>query len=366
MNARLRAIAAIVCVALLGVTTAAAQGDHTRLIGRVSDGSDGSLAGVVVAIVSLRLPGPVIVVTDQGGQYTSPPLPAGTYAVSFELAGFATRRTTGIALRAGEVLVVNGRMAVAPVSERVEVFAAAPPAEDIPRSRAPARPQARPLPAAALASVCGPGQPPAANAAIGKILGHRDDTNRTLFGDQDILIVDIGAGAGASVGQNYVVRRRFRVGDKTLPAHQASFGEHTAGLIQVVQTAAESSVAVVVYACGEFVAGDVIEQFDALPALIAQPGGTPRYDEPAHIIFGEYGRETGATHELMVIDRGSLQGAQRGQRVTIYRARRSAERAPASPIADAVIVSLREYSATIRIERASDAVTIGDLVALHR
>lgn len=356
----------MICVAWAVATTASAQNNSARLMGRVADGFGGPLPGVVVAIVSPNVRGPVIVVTDQGGQYTSPPLVPGTYSVSFELAGFDTRRSTGIALRAGEVFVLDGRMAVAPVSERVEVIAPAPPPEEVPRSRAPVRPQARPVPAEALASVCGPTQPPDADAAIGKIVGLRDDTNRTLFGDRDILIVDIGAGAGAAVGDNYVVRRRFRVGDKSLPASEASFGEHTAGLIQVVETAPDTSVAVVVYACGEFVAGDIIEPFDALPALVAQHGGLPRYDEPAHIIFGEYGREIGAPRELMVIDRGSIQGAQRGQRVTIYRARRAAERLPVAAIADAVIVSLREYSATIRIERASDAVAIGDLVALHR
>ena len=34
--------------------------------------------------------------------------------------------------------------------------------------------------------------------------------------------------------------------------------------------------------------------------------------------------------------------------------------------ADAIIIAVRAESATIRIERASDAVSIGDLVALHR
>ena len=33
---------------------------------------------------------------------------------------------------------------------------------------------------------------------------------------------------------------------------------------------------------------------------------------------------------------------------------------------DAIIVAVRPGSATIRIERTSDAVSVGDLVALHR
>jgi hypothetical protein len=72
-----------------------------------------------------------------------------------------------------------------------------------------------------------------------------------------------------------------------------------------------------------------------------------------------------APKQLMVIDRGALHGAARGQRLTIFR-RVQGERGPVSTIADAVVIAVREHSATIRIERSSDAVSVGDLVALHR
>ena len=67
----------------------------------------------------------------------------------------------------------------------------------------------------------------------------------------------------------------------------------------------------------------------------------------------------------MVIDRGAAQGAERGQRLTIFR-RALGTKGPVVSIADAIIVAVRPESATIRIERASDAVSVGDLVALHR
>jgi hypothetical protein len=121
----------------------------------------------------------------------------------------------------------------------------------------------------------------------------------------------------------------------------------------------------VVYTCGELYAGDSIEPFDPLPLLSAQPSGAPRFEDPARIIFGEHGQAMGAPKQLMVIDRGMADGAERGQRLTIFR-RVQGERGPVSTIADAVVIAVREHSATIRIERSSDAVSIGDLVALHR
>ena len=365
MMCSIRILTALTCVVLSAASAAFAQGEYGRIAGRVSDDSGALLPGVAVAIVAPALSAPVIVVTDRAGQYSSPPLAPGTYSVSFELFGFETVRTAGIRVRAGEVSVLNGRLEVAPVRERVEVIGAAPPPAEPARPLTPPLPPPTPVAAEALAALCAPGQPRAVNAGLGKIIGHRDDRDRTLFGDRDILLLDVGETAGAAVGHNYVVRRRLRVGDKTLPIQQATFGEDTAGLVQVVATTPHSSVAVVVHACGEFVAGDVVEHFEALPPLVALEAGTAHYEDPARIILGEHGKEMAAPQQLMVIDRGTAQGVRRGQRLTVFR-RTDRGRGPIATIADGVIVAVRDNSATIRLDRASDAVSIGDLVALHR
>ena len=111
--------------------------------------------------------------------------------------------------------------------------------------------------------------------------------------------------------------------------------------------------------------GDVVEPFDALPLMTAGGLGAPHYDDPAHIVLGEHGQTLGAARALMVIDRGATAGAERGQRITVFR-RALGDRGPVRAIADAIIIAVRPESATIRIERTSDAVSVGDLVALHR
>jgi hypothetical protein len=356
---------AIVLV-LLAASSATAQTIQGRLTGRVSDASGATLPGVTVTITSDHIGQPVVLITDEVGRYNSPLLPAGVYTVSFELAGFEPRTDNRVEVRAGEVMVLDRQLVVGSVNENVEVVASAPPVpKPFPRFEPPPPPKITPVPTEALASVCGPGQPGADNVTLGSIIGHRDEKNRQIFGVRDVLLLDIGADFGATVGQNYVVRRRFRVGDRHVPLKQAAFGEHTAALVQVVETSPATSIAVVVYTCGELYAGDSIEPFDPLPLLSAQSGGTPHFDDPAHVIFGEHGVSMGAPRQLMVIDRGTAHGAERGQRLTIFR-RVQGERGPISTVADAVVIAVREQSATIRIERASDAVTIGDLVALHR
>lgn len=358
-------------VALLASTALPvfAQADRATITGRVTDGSGAALPGVTVTVRSTsNLSLSVTAVTDGVGQYLTPALPAGTYALTFELSGFEPQTRTTSAMRGGDVAIFDQQLTLASVTESVEVVAAAPtPAAPVPplKLEAPQKPvPIHPVPKEVLASVCGPGQPNGAALSIGKLLAHRDEPARTLYGSGDVLLLDVGSDIGLIPGQNLVVRRRFRIGDKAQPLARSSFGEQTSGLVQVVETGPITSVAVVVYACGELFAGDAVEPFDALPVMTVRGPGTPQYDSPARVVLGEHGQTLGAERQLMVIDRGAAQGAERGQRLTIFR-RALGDRGPVRPIADAVIVTVRADSATIRIERTSDAVTVGDFVALH-
>jgi hypothetical protein len=352
--------------AMLTALPAVAQVEQARLTGRVTDGSGAALPGVTVTIVSARVSDPIVLLTDEVGRYTSPPLAAGAYTVVFELPGFETKARPGIEVRPGDIVTLDGNLSVAPVTETVQVVAdAPPPPAPPPHFEAPKPPETIPVPREVLASVCGPGQQEAFSLTIARIIGHRDEKHRTLFGNGDLLVLDAGDGAGVAPGQNYVVRRRFKVGDRRHASKPSPQGVQTAGLVQVVQTTPQHSLAVVVYACGELYAGDTVEPFDPMPMWRTGDAGTPQFDAPAHVIFGENGRQMGAPQQLMVIDRGSAQGAERGQRVTIFR-RPQGERGPVSTVADAIVIAVRAESATIRIERASDAVLIGDMVAMHR
>ena len=380
MTAKVRSIAGLLTVALLGAAAPVVLGaqpapDGARLTGRVTDGSGAALPGVTVTLRPAGAGAPTTLVTDGVGQYVSPVLPPDVYAVSFDLTGFEARTRSGLELRQGELFILDQQLGLASLAETVQVIADAPvppPAPPPPpppappvRLSAPKRPEPIPVPAEALASVCGPGQASDVSLTIGHLVAHRDQPGRRLYGRGDVLVVDIGADLGLEAGQNLVVRRRFLTGDRTRQFMRSSGGEQTAGLIQIVEAGTTTSVAVVVYACGELFAGDTVEPFDALPMWTAQGLRTPQFDDPAHVILGEHGQTLGAPRQLMVIDRGAAQGAERGQRITIFR-RSLGDQGPVVQVADAIIVAVRSESATIRIERASDAVSVGDLVALHR
>ncbi len=372
MNSAARFVRIAALVLACSASTVAAQDQLAKMTGRVTDGSGAALPGVTVTISAPGSTTPVSVVTDGVGQFLTPPMDAGLYTIAFALPGFEAQIRAGVTLRRGELFILDQQLEVASLKESVEVVAAAPPPPPPPppplppvRLTAPRRPDPVPLPKDVLASVCGPGQATGSPLTIAHLVAHRDERNRTLYGNGDVLIIDAGTDVGLVAGQNLVVRRTFRAGATRGGPRRAATGEQTAGLIQVVDTGDRASVAVVVYACGELFAGDAVEPFDGLPLLTAQAVLAPQYDDPARIVLGDHGQTIGAERQLMVIDRGTVLGAARGQRLTIFR-RALGDRGPVQDIADAIIVAVRAESATIRIERASDAVSVGDLVALHR
>jgi hypothetical protein len=342
----------LVCAAGL-----AAQATQSRLMGTVLDESSGALPGVTVTIQP-RSGAAIVVFSDDSGRYLTPWLAPGIYTVSFALSGFETRSVANLSIGDGQTIVLDQKLALASLTERVEVTAPAP---KPPESSKPMRPRTVPIEKEILASVCGPREAPAFSLSVGRILPG-DDHGRELFAPGDVLNIDAGEQQGISVGQNLVIKRRFQT-DLSMPKKTAIVGEQAAGLAQIVETRASASTAMLVYVCGEVFAGDSVERYAPQPAFFAVTDGAPQFDDPAKITIGEHGQMASSGGQLIVIDRGIMKGVQRGQRLTIFRRRADA---PPVTIGDGLVIAIRADSATVRIERSTDAVMIGDLVALHR
>ena len=342
----------------------AAQQEQTnrgRLMGVVTDGSGGALPGVTVTVSDGRTT-PTTVVTDGSGRYLTSWLPPATYSIAFELSGFEARTVSQVRLDAAQTIVLDQQLPLASLSETVQVVAPAPPPPPPPP---PPRPKYNPVDDDILASACGVRLSPNFSLAVARVVGRRDNRNRGLMGPGDVLHLDAGAEQGLKTGQNLVVRRRFVASESTVAKKAQKSGEQTSGLVQIIDTAGTTATAIVVYACDEIVAGDTLEPYAAQPAFFAVSEGTPHFDDPATITLGEHGRRMGAQGNLMVIDRGIMQGVTRGQRITIFRRDTGDDRETVT-VGDGVIIAVRSDSSTFRIEHSTDAVMVGDLVALHR
>ncbi|CEF48718.1 unnamed protein product, partial [uncultured bacterium] len=206
-------------------------------------------------------------------------------------------------------------------------------------------------------TVCGPAKPSPATQPLGTIRSARDVAEGGLYTIGRQLTIEGGTLNGLEVGQNLVVRHYFRV--RPLAGSDTT-GEHSAGLVQVVSVTERSSIAAVIYACDAFRNGDFLVSFRPESVRPPEPRGVPDFDAAARILYADDAQMLGAPQRLMVIDRGSAQGLRVGQHCTLFRRHRSGG---PEITGEAIVVAVRLDSATIRIERVSDAIAAGDLAA---
>ena len=348
---------------LLGLWAAAfsAYAADRSIRGVVSDESSGVLPGVTV--VATFADGRVLAtaVTDGAGRYVIGPLPAARVILTFKLEGFSTA-AVWVPIGADVDAVANQRLAVAPQSETVTVYGKVPvpvPAPPPPPAPRP-RPVTRSVPEHDPDSICGPAKLSGMAESFGTIRSRRSAANG-LYAKGDELAVDGGRLSGLEVGRNFVVRRTYRI--EWDPRGET--GEHTAGLVQIVAADENTSVAVVIYACDEMMPGDRMASFNPEPLRDPAPAGTPDYRRAVRILFPDIGQLLGAPRRMMVIDSGAESGVKVGQRVTLFRRRLSGGGAP-SVVGDAVVVAVRNDSATIRVEHVMDAIFFGDWAAPQR
>lgn len=128
MLSRARSLSLVLLLTSLvaAAAPAFAQNATTRLIGTVRDDQGGVLPGVTVTAKGTALIGGQSAVTEANGNYQFPTLPAGTYSVTFELAGFQTVVRNSIVLELGQTLTIDGALPVGGLSETVVVTTEAP------------------------------------------------------------------------------------------------------------------------------------------------------------------------------------------------------------------------------------------------
>ena len=207
------------------------------------------------------------------------------------------------------------------------------------------------------------GLPPDTSLRVGAGREH----GKALFGLTDPLVIKGGTGRGLKIGQEYFVRRivldRFvSPGSDGVPTGSI----HTAGWIRIVDAQADTAIATVTKLCDAIQEGDYLEPFvkPVLPTASATTG-EPDFANPGHLLLGDERRQMAAAGDLMVVDRGSDHGLRGGQRLTIFRPTGGGT-GPIARIAEATAVVVNPETTVIRIDKTTDAVFVGDLVAIHR
>jgi hypothetical protein len=188
---------------------------------------------------------------------------------------------------------------------------------------------------------------------------------RTVFGHPERLHVKGGSAKGMQPGQLYFVRR---------PVHSYDYRAdlptvvQTAGWVRVETTRDRSAVVSVEHVCGEILAGDYLEPFEApaAPATAGTPArGEPDFDARGRILFADAQRVMAGNGEYMMIDRGARHGVVAGAQFTIYRDL-GVSGVPLNAIGEATAVNIGSGLSVVRIDAARDAVQSGDYVVPHK
>jgi hypothetical protein len=341
------------------------------------DASGAALPGVTV-VASCPQAGDIFTtVTDGRGEYLLEGLPAGSCAVGFHLDGFEASAVSAVAVRADHTAVLNHALSLASLAETVDVVARRPP-EPEPPPQPLVAPVTAPLPDHDVVTVCGPSKADSRDTALAHVAASRFDDRRLIYAKGDLLVIDAGTAQGVRAGENLAVRRQYKTGVLNAATKANYTGEHTAGVVQVVTVRDNSADAVVVYACDAIIQGDFVTTFAPQIVPPLKPRGTPDFQMAGRILFGDEGESIGAPDRMLVVDRGSSQGAAVGERLTVFR-RHHQERYrlnrkgapertdwPTQEVGEAVVVAVRADSSTIRVLHSIDAIYFGDQVAPHR
>ena len=212
-------------------------------------------------------------------------------------------------------------------------------------------------------AACAPASPLVRPAAALTIAGGKEP-RKSMFGLGDAVIVRGGTSQGLKAGDEFFVRRV--VADRFTEYKPGIYplSVHSAGAVQLVEVQQEVSIAVVTYTCDNIAQGDYLERYERPVVPAAAVGTTPDFARPGKLILGAERRQMASPGNFMVVDRGSDHGLRAGQQITIFR--RTLADGPVSTVGTATVYSVQPESSVIRVEQSSDAVFVGDLVAIHR
>jgi hypothetical protein len=218
-------------------------------------------------------------------------------------------------------------------------------------------------------------EPPPANAP--RLLGAQDTLPHILLSPQDLLVIQGGTDAGLRLDQQFFIRRVRRTyaarGGGAYGSMSGSPGPvpttttmpviTTAGWLRIVALNEARSIARVDYACGAIFAGDYLEPFQApvVPPDAERDDSTGELDftSLSRVVSGPENHLTAAAGEYVVIDRGADQGIVPGAGLAVYRDLRNPGM-PLIAVGEAVVMTTGKNTAVIRINRARDAVFVGD------
>lgn len=221
------------------------------------------------------------------------------------------------------------------------------------------------LPLEVLSLACAPSLTFEAPPTPLRVTGSQEAMVRRTLAPGDLITINAGTDNGIDVGQEYYTRR-------VTPIEKRPIGRdnpatiRTSGWIRIYAVDRQMSLATIVHAC------DAIELSDYLEPFVPPSVPTASADRPkaqrgnyGRVVAGNDNRSAFGAGDYVVVDRGSDHGVTIGAHFVIYRDHRE----PGNflfELGEAVAVTVRPESSTLRVTLARDGLLPGDYVALRK
>ncbi len=259
-----------------------------------------------------------------------------------------------------------------------------------------------------------------------KIVGAKDETDKYNYSQNDFLYINMGQNKGVNVGDVFaVVRPRAQVKSKWSNKYDLGFYVQEVGALEVVTVNAEVSVARVKSSCDTFLLGDLVQLVEkrTSPVYQQRPAldifGAPSGKAEGRILMARDGAEMLTRDYIAYVDLGVDNNVRVGDHLTIFRplgkgnlflmpdtesvgardygyqsdvyqggkfsnqaARKSGDKAEGKEVStkkakegrpsnlrkivgEAVVLNVKEKTATVVITRTASEIHTGDWVEIH-
>lgn len=158
-----------------------------------------------------------------------------------------------------------------------------------------------------------------------KIVGSLDETDKYNFAQNDFMFINMGSNKGVNVGDLFaVVRPRAQVRTKWSDKDDLGFFVEEVGALEVVSVKSEFSVARVKTSCDSFLLGDLVQLIEKRTSPIFEPSKLNVFADPTgkatgRIFMSRDGAELLSSGYIVYVDLGADNNVQVGDRLTIFR-----------------------------------------------
>jgi len=204
-----------------------------------------------------------------------------------------------------------------------------------------------------------------------QLVGSEDGATKVAFADRDILYLNKGTNAGVKAGDVYTLQHATYTVKHPETGRSIGLKIETTGWVRVILVQENTATVVVEQACADIHLGDYLKTFEKVQVpLITEHARPTRLTPPSGKVVGTIvDMQDDATiagdRQLVILNLGTANGITPGSLFVVYKVMYPSVPTPRIVLGEAVVVAVRERTATVRIINSNDAIMPGDKAELQ-